>query len=95
VQAHFNIGNAEGFKDIAIVHPAGIVPREARRFVEIDSARAVRKVTLQVRVPARGSWCKASKSYMSYAMSRACWGCLPAFSASVLSTGCSKSQPTC
>ena len=51
-QSHFNIGNAQGFCDIAVVHPTGVAPREARRFVSLASARAVRTATLQVGVRA-------------------------------------------
>ena len=50
-QAHFRIDNLEGFRDIGIQHPTGVVPAEARRFVCLAAARAVRKVTLQV-----GGW---------------------------------------
>lgn len=48
-QSHFNIGNKQGFSDIAVAHPTTVAPKEARGFVVLASARAVRKVTLQVR----------------------------------------------
>ena len=39
--------NRQGFKDIALWHPAAAAPAEARRFVSLGSARVLRKVTLQ------------------------------------------------
>lgn len=46
-QAHFSVKGTEGFTDVAVVHPATVAPAEARRFVCLASARAVRRVTLQ------------------------------------------------
>ncbi|KAL4428376.1 hypothetical protein ABPG75_002465 [Micractinium tetrahymenae] len=45
--AHFKVHNKKGFSDIGVVHPAAVVPEEARHFVQLASARAVRQVTLQ------------------------------------------------
>jgi hypothetical protein len=48
LQSHFKIHNTRGFRDISVVHPTGAAGREARTFVELGAARALRKVTLQV-----------------------------------------------
>lgn len=48
LQAHFQVLNKQGFSDIGVQHPASVAPREARGFVTLASARAVRKVELQV-----------------------------------------------
>ncbi|KAL4418726.1 hypothetical protein ABPG77_001783 [Micractinium sp. CCAP 211/92] len=45
--AYFKVHNKKGFSDIGVVHPAAVVPQEARHFVQMASARAVRQVTLQ------------------------------------------------
>lgn len=54
-QAHFHIDNKQGFSDIGMAHPAAVAPQEARGFVCLASARAARKVTLQVRGAARAA----------------------------------------
>lgn len=46
-QAHFNLQNVQGFSDVGVAHPTGLAPHEARRFVGLAAARAVRRVTLQ------------------------------------------------
>lgn len=50
-QSHFKLHNKKGFSDVGVVHPAAVVPEEARRFVQLAAARAVREITLQVRPP--------------------------------------------
>ena len=61
---------------MGVAHPAAVAPAEARRFVQLAAARAVRKITLQVRCGScLGLWLRLHAGWAGCIAALLCLGC--------------------